>query len=42
MEDNIRVDLKGIGVNTWNWTDSAQYRYYWKALLKAALNLQVS
>ena len=23
-EDNIRMDLKGIGINTRNWVDSAQ------------------
>ena len=31
-EDNIRMDLKEIGVNTRNWVDSAQGRYYWRAL----------
>ena len=24
-EDNIRMDLKEIGISTRNWTDSAQY-----------------
>ena len=28
-EDNIRTDLKGIGINTRNWIDSAQDRDYW-------------
>jgi hypothetical protein len=27
-EYNIRMDLKGIGINTRNWDDSAQDRYY--------------
>ena len=27
-EDNIRMDLKEIGVNTRNWVDSAQDRGY--------------
>ena len=27
-EDNIRMDLKEIGVNTRNWVDSAQDREY--------------
>jgi hypothetical protein len=37
-EDNIRMDLEGIGINARNWIDSAQDRNYWRALL----NLQVS
>ena len=31
-EDNIRMDLKEIGVNTRNWFDSAQSMDYWRAL----------
>ena len=27
-EDNIRMDLKEIYINTRNWVDSAQDRYY--------------
>ena len=27
-EDNIRMDLKRIGANAWNWVDSAQDRNY--------------
>ena len=41
MENNIRMDLKEIGVNTRNWVDSAQDRDYWRALVNAALYLQV-
>ena len=40
-EDNIRMDLKEIGVNTSNWVDSAQDRDYWRALVNAAFNLLV-
>ena len=40
-EDNIRLDLEEIGINAGNWIDSAQDRDYWKALVSAALNLQV-
>jgi hypothetical protein len=40
-EDNIRMDLKEIGVNTNNWVDSAQYRDYWRTLVNAALKLPV-
>ena len=28
-EDNIRMDLNEIGINTRNWVDSAQKRDYW-------------
>ena len=40
-EDNVRMDLKEIGINTRNWVDSAQDRDYWRALVNKALNLQV-
>ena len=39
--NNIRIDLKEMGVNSRNWIDSAQDRDYWRALVNAALNLQV-
>ena len=32
-EDNIRMDLKEIGINTKNWVDSAQHSNYWRALV---------
>ena len=41
-EDNIRMYLKEIGINTRNWVYSAQDRDYWRALVNAALNLRVS
>ena len=40
-EDNIRMDLKEIGINAGNWVDSAQDRNYWRALVIEALNLRV-
>ena len=40
-EDNIRTDLEETGINAGNWVDSAQDRNYWRALVNAALNLQV-
>ena len=40
-EDNIRMDLKEIGINAGNWVDSVQDRNYWRALVNAALNLRV-
>ena len=39
-EDNIRMDLKTVGINKRNWVDSAQVRDYWRALLKTK-NLRV-
>ena len=39
--DNITVNLKEIGFDTRNWVNSAQNRNYWRALVDAALNLQV-
>jgi hypothetical protein len=40
-EDNNRLDLKEIGINSRNWIDSAQDGDYWRALVNAALNLLV-
>ena len=39
-EDNIRIDLKEIGINTRNWVDLAQDRDYWRTLVNVALNLR--
>ena len=35
-EDNIRMDLKEIGVNMRTWVDSAQGRAYWRAPYECA------
>ena len=40
--DNIRMDLKEIGVNTRNCVNSAKDRDYWRALLNEALHLRIS
>jgi hypothetical protein len=40
-KENIRMNLKEIGINTRNWVDSVEDRDYWGALVKAALNLRV-
>jgi hypothetical protein len=40
-EDNVRIDLKEIGINTRNWVDSAQDRDCWRALVNEALNFRV-
>ena len=39
--EDIRMNLKEIGINTRNWVDSSQDRNYWRALVNAALNLRV-
>ena len=39
-EDNIRMYIKEIGINTMNWVESAQNRDYWRDLVNAALNLR--
>ena len=39
--DNIRMDLKEIGINTRNWVNLAQDRDYWRALVNAELNIRV-
>ena len=40
-EDNIRINLQEIGINTGNWVDTDQDRNYWRAFVNAALNLQL-
>ena len=35
------MDLEEIGINADKWVDLAQDRDYWRALVKAALNLRV-
>ena len=40
-EDNIRMDIEEIGINAGNWDVSAQDRDYWRAFVKAALDLRV-
>ena len=39
-EDNIRMNLEGIGINAGNWVDSAKDRVNWRTLVNAALNLR--
>ena len=41
-EDNIKMDLEEMSVNVGSWIDSAQDRDYWRILVNAALNLQVT
>ena len=39
LEDNIRMDLKEMGINTRNLVDSAQGRDYWKAHYDCGIEL---
>ena len=40
-EDNNKMDLKEIGINTRNSLNSSQDMDYWRALVNDALNLRV-
>ena len=40
-ENNIRMDLKKIGVNMRNWVNSAHDRDYWRVHVNVALNLRI-
>ena len=39
-EDNIRMDLKEIGIHPRNWVNSSRDRDYWRTLLNEALKLR--
>ena len=41
LEDSVRMDHKPININTRNWSDSAQDRDYWRALVNSGLNLWI-
>ena len=41
-EENTRMDLKEIGINTRNWVHLAQNRDYWRAIVNVALNFPVT
>ena len=40
-EDNIRMNLKEMGVDTRNFVDWAQDREYWTVLVNAAFNPRI-
>ena len=40
-EDNIKLYLKEIYINTWNCDNLTQDRDYWRALVSVALNFRV-
>jgi hypothetical protein len=39
--DNIKMDLREIGGNGMDWTDLAQDRDQWRALVNTVMNLRV-
>jgi hypothetical protein len=41
-EDNIKMDLREIGINGANWIQLAQDRVQWQACVNAVMNLWVS
>ena len=40
-KDDIRMNLKEMGINKTDWVNSAEDRDYWKTLENTALNLRV-
>jgi hypothetical protein len=39
--NNIKRDLRKIGWDGMDWTDLAQNRYHWRALVNTVMNLRV-
>jgi hypothetical protein len=40
-EDNIKIDLREVGWRSMDWTDLAEDRGKWRAVVNAAMNLRV-
>ena len=41
-EDNVRVNLRGVGCGCVDWMELAQDRGGWRALVSAVMNLRVA
>jgi len=41
-EDNIKMDVQGVGSGSMDWIELAQDRDRWRALVNAVMNLQVT
>jgi hypothetical protein len=41
LVDNIKMDLREIGLNGMDWIDLSQDRDQWRALVGTVMNLQV-
>jgi hypothetical protein len=42
VEDNIKLDLREIGIGGTNWIRLAQDRVQWRAFMSTVMNLRVS
>jgi hypothetical protein len=40
-EDNIKMDLREVGIDGVNWIRLARYRVQWQAFVNTVMNLQV-
>jgi hypothetical protein len=41
-EDNIKIDVREIGIDGANWIHLAQYRFQWWAFVNTVMNLCVT
>jgi hypothetical protein len=41
-EDNIKLDLREVGINLANWIQLAQDRVQWRACVNTVMNLRVT
>jgi hypothetical protein len=40
-QDNAKMDLQEVSLEGMDWTDLAQDRYSWRALVNAAMNIRI-
>ena len=40
-EDNIKMDLQGVGGGCGDWTELAQDRVIWRALVRTVMNFRI-